>query len=84
MHVAEQFMLYSDGRGEPCVLWEIHVDPASELSPARRCNHVSYVKHSNVASECEYLFARYLPFTAKEVSFLKYQGFDARFNRVFS
>jgi hypothetical protein len=70
MHVAEQFLLYSDGRGEPCVVWEIHLDPAGEFSPARRCKHVSYVKHSNVARECEYLFAPYSPFTVKEVGVL--------------
>jgi hypothetical protein len=66
-HKAEQFMCMSDERGEPCVMWEVHVDPAGEYSPARRCKHVNYVERTNVQGEEEYLFAPYSPFTITEV-----------------
>jgi hypothetical protein len=57
----------SDERGEPCVMWEVHVDPAGKYSPARRCKHVNYVERTNVVEEKEYLFAPYSPFTVTEV-----------------
>jgi hypothetical protein len=64
---AEQFMCNARARGEPSIIWRIHVDPAGEHSPARRCMHVSYVERSNMPDEKEYLFAPYSPFTVKEV-----------------
>lgn len=64
---AEHFMSSARARGEPCIMWEIHVDPAGESSPAKRCMHVSYVERSNMPGEKEYLFAPYLPFTVKQV-----------------
>ena len=64
---AEEFMCFADQRGEPCVMWEVQVDPAGERSAARRCLHVNYVTRSNVPGEDEYLFAPYSPFTVKEV-----------------
>ena len=69
--VAEGFMCFADRRGEPCVLWEIHVDPAGERSPARRCKHVNYVTRHNIPGEEEYLYAPYSPFTVREVSCLR-------------
>jgi hypothetical protein len=64
---AEHFMCSARARGEPCVMWEIHVDPAGERSPAKRCMHVNYVERSNLPGEMEYLFAPYSPFTVKQV-----------------
>jgi hypothetical protein len=64
---AEHFMCSARARSEPCVMWVIHVDPAGEHSPAKRCMHVSYVERSNMPDEMEYLFAPYSPFTVKQV-----------------
>jgi hypothetical protein len=66
--VAEDFMMYADGRGEPCVLWIVHVHPDGEHSKARRCMHVNFVERSNVQGEDEYLFAPYAPFTVRQAS----------------
>jgi hypothetical protein len=67
-NVAERFMMWADRRGEPCVLWIIHVDPAGEHSEARRCMHVNFVTRSHVDREDEYLFVPYAPFQVKQVS----------------
>ena len=64
---AHSFMIFADNRQEPCVLWEIHVDPRGKTSLVHRCKHVSYVQRTNVPGEQEYLFAPYSPFTVKEV-----------------
>ena len=65
---AIDFMGYADYRNEPCVLWDIRVDPRGETSNVYRCKHVSYVTYSDLPGEEEYLFAPYSPFTVKEVS----------------
>ena len=65
--VAGKFMTWADKRGEPCVLWIIHVDPEGEHCEERRCVHVNYVTRTNVDGEDEYLFAPYAPFTVKQV-----------------
>jgi hypothetical protein len=65
---AEEFMCMAGQREEPCVLWEIHVDPEGEHSATKRCQHVAYVTHANVPGEEEYLYAPYAPFTVKSVS----------------
>ncbi len=65
---AFQFMCRADKRNEPCVAWEIRVDPRGKDQPWRRCMHVNYVQSSNVSAEKEYLFAPYSPFTVKQVS----------------
>jgi hypothetical protein len=68
-NVAENFMVWADMRGEPCVMWIVHVDPEGENSQAKRCMHVNYVERTapGVPIEEEYLFAPYAPFTVKEV-----------------
>ena len=65
--VAESFMTWADRRGEPCVLWIVHVVPEGESSNARKCMHVNYVTRSEAENEQEYLFAPYAPFTVREV-----------------
>ena len=65
--VADRFMTWADRRGEPCVLWIVHVVPEGESSEARKCMHVNYVTRANVKDEDEYLFAPYVPFTVREV-----------------
>jgi hypothetical protein len=66
--VAGTFIASADRRGEPCVLWVVHLDPAGEHSVARRCMHVNFVTHTNVQGEGEYLFAPYAPFEVMAVS----------------
>jgi hypothetical protein len=53
--------------GKPAVLWEVHVDPAGEHDPVRRCKHVNYVLNSLVGREHEYLFTAYSVFTVRRV-----------------
>ena len=62
--------IYSEATayGKPAVLWKIHVDPAGEHEPARRCKNVKYVRHTLVEGEREYLFAAYSAFTIRKVS----------------
>ncbi len=69
-NVALNFMCTADmERNEPCVLWEIHVDPEGARIPTRRCCHVNYVERTLVNyPEEEYLFAPYSPFTVESVS----------------
>ncbi len=64
------FMCAADSqRNEPCVLWEVHVDPEGEFLPTRRCYHVNYVQRNLLNyEEEEYLFAPYSPFTVEHVS----------------
>jgi hypothetical protein len=60
---AVEFMSSARMREEPCVLWEIHMDPAGERLLNRRCMQVSFIERTN-----EYLYAPYAPFTVKHVS----------------
>ena len=53
--------------GKPAVLWEVHVDPAGEHDPARRCKHVNYVRNGLAGDEKEYLFTAYSVFTVRRV-----------------
>ncbi len=69
--VAGRFMTWANGRGEPCVLWIVHVDPEGEHSEEKRCVHVNYVTRTNVEGEDEYLFAPYAPFAVREVRGLR-------------
>ena len=62
---ASEYMCRASVGGEPCVLWEVHVDPAGGQSQAMRCKHVCYLEHGG---EKEYLFAPYSPFTVDSVS----------------
>jgi len=64
---AYNFMCRADRRKEPCVAWEIHVDPDGKDKKWCRCAHVNYVESSNVKKEKEYLFAPYAPFKVKQV-----------------
>jgi len=38
---AQEFMCMADRRGEPCVMWEVRLDPEAERLPARRSVRVS-------------------------------------------
>ena len=49
------------------VLWVVHVDPAGEHDPAKRCKHVNYVQSTHVGGEAEYLFSAYSVFTVVSV-----------------
>ena len=55
-------------RGQPAVLWRVHVDARGETSPAYRCMHVNLVQHSAVPGEEEYLFAPYSVFAVRSVT----------------
>jgi hypothetical protein len=54
-------------RGKPAVLWVVHVDPAGEHDPTRRCKHVSFVNNGLAGRENEYLFTAYSVFTVRRV-----------------
>jgi hypothetical protein len=54
-------------KGFQTVMWVVHVDPAGEHDPAKRCKHVNFVQHSLVPGEQEYLFAPYSIFTVRSV-----------------
>jgi hypothetical protein len=69
---ADEFMCFADARGEPCVMWELRVDPEGERLVSRTCKHVNYVARTKVPGEEEYLFAPYSPFTVKEVRVCMY------------
>ena len=53
---------------KPGVLWKVHVDPAGEGEPARRCRNANFVQHTHVAGEREYLFTAYSVFTVRKVT----------------
>jgi hypothetical protein len=53
--------------GQPAVLWVVHVDPAGEHDPTRRCKHVNFVHNGLAGRENEYLFTAYSVFTVRRV-----------------
>ena len=53
--------------GQPAVLWVVHVDPAGEHDPTRRCKHVNFVHDGLAGRENEYLFTAYSVFTVRRV-----------------
>jgi hypothetical protein len=61
-------LLRAQLKGSQPVMWVVHVDPAGEHDPAKRCKHVNFVEHSLVPGEQEYLFAPYSIFTVRSVS----------------
>ena len=50
------------------ILWRIHVDPAGEHDPSRRCKHVNFIDRTHVLGEQEFLFAPYSIFTVTAVA----------------
>jgi len=50
----------------PGVLWVVHVDPAGEHDPSKRCQH-AYLIASHLRHELEFLFTAYSVFTVRSV-----------------
>ena len=68
---AEEFVFnQATAYGRQGVLWTVHVDPAGEADPSKRCKHVNLVQpeHSLVPGEQEYLFTAYSIFTVRSVT----------------
>ena len=67
------FLRTQQAYGRQGILWVVHVDPAGEHDPSRRCKHVNFVSHSLIVdhagapAEREYLFAAYSIFTVRSV-----------------
>ena len=61
---------FRDGLGyppeAPGVLWVVHVDPAGEHDPSKRCKH-AYLIASHLRHELEFLFTAYSVFTVRSV-----------------
>eukprot|EP00291_Cryptomonas_curvata_P020245 CAMPEP_0172169432 /NCGR_PEP_ID=MMETSP1050-20130122/10700_1 /TAXON_ID=233186 /ORGANISM="Cryptomonas curvata, Strain CCAP979/52" /LENGTH=463 /DNA_ID=CAMNT_0012840485 /DNA_START=198 /DNA_END=1589 /DNA_ORIENTATION=+ len=55
---------FTASNGEmPAVMWTVQVDPRGASDSTLRCKQVTYVKHSNLGEEQEFLFAPYSVFT---------------------
>ena len=65
---AMEFLRTQEAYGRQGMLWTVHVDPAGEADPSKRCKHVNLVQHSLVPGEQEYLFTAYSIFTVRSVT----------------
>ena len=59
------------------VLWVIHVDPAGEDSPEKRCKHAHLIQ-SHIPGEVEYLFTAFSTFTVRTVRWAAASGAPSR------
>lgn len=73
--VARCFIFTAEAAGNAeQVLWVVNIDPAGEMTPAKRAQHVNYVFNSHIVDaagqprEAEFLFALYLIFTVRSVT----------------
>ena len=64
---AMEFVRRQEAYGRQGILWTVHVDPAGEADPSKRCKHVNLVQKSLVPGEQEYLFTAYSIFTVRSV-----------------
>ena len=65
---AVRFLRTQQAWGRQPILWTVHVDPAGEADPSKRCKHVNLVQKSLVPGEQEYLFTAYSIFTVRSVT----------------
>jgi hypothetical protein len=67
-HVAENFSVMAEQRGESPVIWSIKVDARGFLQLLYRCRHLNQKAKSKVPGEFEFLYAPYSVFTMESVT----------------